>query len=96
VNLVDEIKNELRIPYPLAMVIVTILLAIISYGVTSAVRNSGYFKQVEINTGIINNEIKPDIQRIKETKADKVDLQRIYHQLDRIETKLDEHVAKKQ
>ena len=87
--------SSIRIPLPILIVLTTLILAIFSWAVVEAARTGGDHNQIIVNTGIINNEVKPDIQKLKDTKADKIDLQRIYDQLDRIEIKLDDHMQKR-
>jgi hypothetical protein len=87
--------STLRIPTALVIVIVTIILSIFSWGVATSRSSAADHKQIEVNTSVINNELKPDIKDLQNNKADKVDLDRIYKTLERIENKLDSHMEKK-
>ena len=87
--------GSIRIPTPLVIVIVTVMLALFSWTATEATNHASDHTQIQVNTKVLNDEVKPDIQKLKDTKADKVDLERIYDALIRIEGKLDSHIEKK-
>lgn len=95
-------KGSFRVPYPVLLLLGTIFVAAVTWGITSASSKrqdvasiSATTRQVEVNTKVINDEIKPDIQRLKDTKVDKDQFDKLYDLLLKVNDKLDVHMSKK-
>ena len=96
----EKLNGYINIPYPLLMLLGTVFVACITWGITVAgtkrqdvTTAAAYYRQVDVNTTVINNEIKPDIQKLKDTKVDKSDYEWVRQSLERIEAKIDAHMT---
>ena len=65
----EKLNGYINIPYPLLMLLGTVFVACITWGITVAgtkrqdvTTAATYYRQVDVNTNVINNEIKPYIQ----------------------------------
>jgi hypothetical protein len=95
-------KGYIKIPYAALTIIAMILIGFGTWGITVASNKNSQtnqaasvYKQVEVNTKAINEEIKPDIQRLKDGKVDKDQFDKLYDLCLKINDKLDAHMARK-
>jgi len=87
-------KQGITLPYWSIGVLVTIIMAIFSWGLATASSSSAVKNQVQTNTQILR-ELKDTDKLLQETKADKATIDNVYKALERIESKLDLHIVTK-
>jgi hypothetical protein len=75
-------------------IIVTVVIGLFGWETLRSSTSSADHVQLITNTEIINNEIKPQLEIVKATKADKTDLERIYTELGDIKDLILKHMDK--
>jgi hypothetical protein len=88
-------KGYFKVPYIVFGVIITIILAVSGWGIATATINASDHNQIQVNTKIINDEIKPAIVDLTKNKVDKADMDRVYVELKDIKLLLMQHMDKK-
>lgn len=91
----SETSGYIKIQTAFVMVLITLMIAIAGWAISGEGKASATSTQVQINTRVINEELKPDIKHLQDTKADKADIDRIYDLLKNIDNKLDKHMGSK-
>lgn len=89
----ERTKNTIEIPVWMIGVLVTVIMAIFSWGIATAANSSATSNQVKVNSETLK-ELKADDKYLRDTKADKDVINEIRDQLNRIEKKLDDHMIK--
>jgi hypothetical protein len=87
----EAFKSEVRLPVWLVTLLISMMLSLLVYSSTVGAQT----KQVELNTKAITELKNNDIKNLEEKKADKEIVNQIYSTLNRIENKLDGHIAQK-
>jgi hypothetical protein len=89
----EVLKRNINIPIWLLGILVTIIMAIFSWGLATASSSATIKSKVE-NTEKIIEELKLVDKQLQADKADKATIDNVYKALERIETKLDIHISK--
>lgn len=98
----EKTNNGFHVTYPVMLALVTVFVAAITWGITSAsVRKndaasiSSDHNQIQTNTSVIKDELRPAIQNLQTTKADKDDISEIRGDIRDIKALLIQHMDKK-
>jgi len=84
--MVDRLNRNVQVPIWAIGIIMTILIALFSFTYSFSKEFSKVATQIELNT--------VDIRYLQQTKTDKETIFTIVNTLERIETKLDNHIAR--
>lgn len=92
--MVEKLKDKIQLPIWMLTMILSFLVGLFTYSITFA---SGYSKlqnDVRVNKELLQDN-NDKLKNLDNTKAEKVDVDRIYNKLDKIEGLLIDHMSKK-
>jgi hypothetical protein len=90
----ERVTARVSLPVWLITLLATIFLSMATFTIIRAEMASADHTQIQVNTKVLNEEVKPELKRLELTKADKEDISEIKGDIKEIKQMLIDHMSK--